>query len=392
MQARTQRLESHLYDLFQLIPGLEAISEMLLGVRSYNSSSVPILQPDLPHSEDALESMNHQEDRYLRFRASAVGKIFDDGLIDTNDLVAGDEGSIDKIESIKLEENSRPPKRTKLSPVSDDFGGPSTGHWPFPAMSGGRQEHSQEQHQSSSQWLSQSMLNSIDGILNDFATDAEGSNLSGSPSILSTPFNQYHLPFDVVQTTPTQTLPTKIVWEDNSPSGCSRAYGTTSGFTFPGRAPKSTSLSAVKDLLTPIFPSQMICARLIDTYLTVVHPNLPMCSRLLLMQWSSNPMSYADLQLAPELIFAILAVALPYFPLSSLDDSTPPTQTISVDSFSTLARSFIGQAAAHPSLSTCQALLLLTLSDWGQGEFSLAWSNLGTPRSKKVLGRIIYVF
>ena len=350
---------------------------MLLGVTAYSPSNVSALQPELPLTEEALERLQQQEDRFTQFRASAVGNTFGDDPADSGDGTSAYKEYDEKNGLLDKPEKSQPAhKRAKSSASSAAFVGSASSQWTLPNASQGMHQHYQHIY-SPSELLDPTTASNIDGILNGLTNGTEVFTAQDTPFTFSTPLSQGDRSITAFPDTSENFMASKLVWEKNPYSGHPRVYGTTSGFPQSGRAPSSTMSRPLEDTHSlHSFPSQLLCARLVDAYLNIIHPALPMCSRLNLMQWACNPNLSSDPNLRPELIFAIFAVALPYLPSPLADDDSPLIQNPSVDSCSLSARACISRVAASPSLSTVQALLLLTLSDWGQGEFSLAWNNL----------------
>ncbi|KAK4047284.1 hypothetical protein OIO90_006245 [Microbotryomycetes sp. JL221] len=123
-------------------------------------------------------------------------------------------------------------------------------------------------------------------------------------------------------------------------------------------------------------PPDYVRLQLLDLYFNqVVQPALPILSnKNAFFRWSAllpssatevSPAASSDVSF--ELLSAVFAVATPYMPPGS--GLTP----LDARSFAAIGRNHIQQRLDQPTLAMVQALCLLAVADWGQGELKRAY-------------------
>ena len=368
LQARSQRLCNHLYDLFQVVPGLESISEVLLGLRELQSASAlpTTLQVRLPENiEEVTESMQISA-KHAIFRTTLVGKHFDEDIAET-----GEESPVPP----SATEGVFPSMPTSLTPVSvrhQQLALPPLPPTVFPAAT--------TSNISLEDILSQinghpTYAGNVSNVFDGPSKPAHIADLPKAPSQIQQ--HEAHAATAVPTEAEDEALPHRYIWgavnaaDGNIPC----LFGATSGFVDAGKAielePTTNDADAVvHDPIGFLTPSAQI--KLFDIFLNVIHPYLPMCSRLDLMRWSHEPMPALDSQRHRPLRMVIIACALPYLPPTP--DVNLPRQAAALRR---QARIELANEICKPTLQTLHALLLLSLADWGAGDLATAWAGLG---------------
>ncbi|KAM0753958.1 hypothetical protein T439DRAFT_168144 [Meredithblackwellia eburnea MCA 4105] len=138
-------------------------------------------------------------------------------------------------------------------------------------------------------------------------------------------------------------------------------------------------------ILTFDLPDERIINILLDTYLNgPCHWSFPFIDKQRLLTWSmdlhdtDNPSNHdarAASGVSLELAFAIFATALPH---SSLGAGPFHDQSLSTDLFRAQAEHHLARAIQAPTLSTVQALVLLSLAEMSAGNLFSANSHLAS--------------
>lgn len=362
---------------------------MALGLSPYKPSLVSI-STNLPESYDGIKALQAKTNRHTAFREGPIGRYFSEEGID-NAEGSNDYQQPNRNASISDQTNNRTINHgfdfaTGNGTSSGEQGGfnaePMSVADIIKMLSTGQQSAldlytAPAQPSSSTSNAPLPPLPPPSGFSDSFPT----------PASTSTSVNTF-----VTQTTPNSLLPAaspraesktlqqgrndNFVWEEDRSSGICRVYGRSSNFKQAISNPSSSSINpSTPKLQIPDFPPQMQRTRLMDTYLTIIHPLLPMCSRAHLMQWSCSPQPTADANLQPELLFAVLATASfyssPVFPGGGTAHIHQATEMAKA------ARWCLKSSMASPTLTTVQTLALLTLYDICMGEFTKAWADLG---------------
>lgn len=381
VQARMQRLEAHLSDLFQLVPGLEDISMMVLGLSPYKPSLVHV-STNLPDNYEDIKALQSKTSRHTAFREGPIGRYFSDE--------GGENG----------DSGNTPLNQRRSSLASGHQLGYDFGH---NTNASGEQGGFNSEPMSVAdiiKMLSTGQQSALDLYTAPAppSTSASATQPSSFGDSLPTPASSSTTTTFVTQTTPNSLLPPSqsltnasprsvdvkpllqgrnetFVWEEDRSNGICRVYGRSSNF----KQPLQVSSNVIPKSQTPEFPPQMQRTRLMDAYLTIIHPLLPMCSRAHLMQWSCSPQlqsSSTDLNLQPELLFAVLATASfyssPTFPAAGGN-----AYLHQAEDMAKAARWCLKSSLASPTLTTVQTLALLALYDLCTGEFTKAWADLG---------------
>lgn len=399
---------------------------MLLGIQKYDPSAVPgLLQPHLPPSLDALleDSANSHSSATVKhsiFRASAVGRYFDE---DQNDGDGENGGDIspppmpkDELErqhagssastswliphstadnssnlfaghSIPVLSHLNASQQPPLALTLDQMTGSSEQTPPSPfTPATALQMLSTAGPSSTSSYTIQLPSTSLHAPLNGFSRNhTQGlpmhnkSRSMGDISFLADPLATYNSDLDSPSANSSSRLPYRIIWEPGKSGRNARIFGATSGFVDLGKTPPVLHAvsrdAALHALDLPDLPSDLQRNKLFEAYLNIVHPYLPMCSRLDIMQWSCNPHIAKDVTLPWALLYAIFAIATPYMAPSPIVDLHAQASKLRQH-----ARSRILEELHNSSLHTVQAMLLLSLADWGEGQLTLAWVGLGECR------------
>ena len=351
-----QKMEGHLYDLYTYIPGLRDVSEMLLGISDYNPSLVnKELVPTLPRQYEESLAL---EEKVEAFRTQPAGKLF---------LEEGEE-----FKSIFKQEEPTPPAaygtRKRLRQGSAE---PSAiqGRAIPPAVPIVR-----ERSDVSSTSTAPSGLSPTNILASSSISSETLQPFSRSSMIVPHDGDEDHSPESIIaprQLGPASLAIAKSFYWHRGTSNIAKSYGPTSGFgNIDISLPSSVVHSAPFDIAN--LPPVAYRARLLDVYVNVVHPLVPMCSRQTLIQWAYDLKPVFDEYGGPELLFAVLACAVPY-----VIPGPEVTGQIDGDSMADQARQALQQALLEPSVSCVQAQILLALYEWGRGGFTKAWLYLG---------------
>ena len=366
-----QRLEAHLADLCHLVPGLEDISMMVLGLTPYKPSSAHVTS-QLPDTFDGIKSMQNKNNRHQPFREGPIGRYFSD---EQND--SPEQGS----------SSSNPVKQQNTSSTVDlRASSAGNGGFDFAGNHAGEQGGFSNEPMSVAdiiKMLSAGQQNALDlysaaapssgGFSDSYPTPASTSTSATFPAPQTTPTSVYPVASPRTESKAVQGRNEQYVWEEDRTSGICRVYGRSSNFKQALPGPPLVNPSTKPQ--TPDFPPQMQRTRLMDSYLTIIHPLLPMCSRAHLMQWSCSPQPTTDNNLQPELLFAVLATASFYSSPAFPGGGTAHLHQAS--EMAKAARWCLKSSLAAPTLTTVQTLTLLALYDICMGEFTKAWADLG---------------
>lgn len=365
VQAKMQRLESHLQDLYVYIPGLQDISEMLLGLSVYEAARANReILPTFPNLLDDVTSCATLEEKVEAFRDQPVGKFFADEEMEDHDLVAKhDDGS-----SISVFGDRKRPRQSsfieadpqgvsaglaekRLSPPFISMG--AAAHVSSPTTLMGPTSISVSPHAERGSYF-RSM------IMPTNASNIPPAGFASSP-VASANFTlgsiqQLHKPFH---------------WHRGG-TKIAKCYGPTSGFSnVDVTEPIVNGQREAPDCAQ--LPPITYRAKLLDCYLQVFHTLVPMCARKMLMQWAYESQPQFSEQGGPELLFAVLACAQPYVIKEAEDGGS----FYNADSFAEQARTALRVGLSEATMSSVQTHLLLVLHEWGQGRLSTAWLHLG---------------
>lgn len=315
---------------------------MLLGLQTYDAQAVPsLLQPRLPATLGDWPAYNMSANsKHAAWKSTNVGKhLDDDGEYGNNPSPTADEAPQTAF-SIGSDPGT---SRTQLSELPEAVPQPP----------------------SALQLLCTSSSNDLTQVQADSYQDTSVYEDSLEAFLKASQYDMLETP-----------LPHRIIWEKGFNDRNLRLYGATSGFIELGAVPKIQSNPS-----PPISPTDLpqpnSIPKLFETYLHIIHPYMPMCPRLDIMQWSCNPRLSSDPNIPWALVFAIFACAMPY---SGQSDLVAAAQEASA--MRRKARYRIIEDLHNPTVSTVQALLLLSLADWGEGELTLAW--LGICESSRI--------
>ena len=353
-----QRMECHLYDLYTYIPGLREVSEMLLGITDYDPSMLPTeLRPSLPLQYEEVQTSLTPEEKLEAFRSQPTGRLFIEEAEEVDAIAKQEEPPPSASSSTRKRprQGSSEPSASNVRPLS-----------PAPAV------------QDSSNIFS--MSPALTGL-----TPTNASTSQSAPSHALQPFsyhsmtmpnngNEDYSPKSVITSQQQIQAPLPIAksfyWHRGN-SNVAKSYGPTSGFSnIDVSVPSPAWRSAPLDIAN--LPPIAYRARLLDVYVNVIHPLVPMCSRQMLMQWAYEQKPVFDEQGGPELLFAVLACASPYMLPGAEGEAR-----FNGENMAHQARNALQQALAEPSISCVQAQILLAMYEWGIGNFTMAWLYLG---------------
>lgn len=350
---------------------------MLLGLSPYKPSSAHVTT-QLPDTFDGVKNMQAKNNRHQAFREGPIGRYFSD----ENDFP--EQGG-----------TASQPRRQSISTKVDHHGtgsgsGNANNGFDFAGNGSGEQGGFSNEPMSVAdiiKMLSTGQQSALDlytapapptGYSDTFPTPASTSTGNTfATQTTPTPTSLFPTASPRADIKPTQGRNDLYVWEEERSSGICRVYGRSSNFkqAVPGPLP----INSASKPQTPDFPPQMQRTRLMDAYLTIIHPLLPMCSRAHLMQWSCSPQPTTDVNLQPELLFAVLATASFYSSPAFPGGGTAHLHQAS--EMAKAARWCLKSSLAAPTLTTVQTLTLLALYDLCMGEFTKAWADLGMRRS-----------
>lgn len=384
-----QRLEAHLSDLFHLVPGLEDISMMALGLSPYKPSLVSV-NTNLPDTFEGVKALQAKTNRHAAFREGPIGRYFSDEQ--------GDNGEGSHTGDLPPYQQHQPSSSSRGGGGNHGFDFAGNHHYSNAAGSGEQGGFNAEPMSVADiiKMLSTGQQSALDlytapattagavpplppsGVSDSFPTPASTSTSTTTTFVTqTTPNSLFPAASPRAETKPLQQgRNDNFVWEEDRSSGICRVYGRSSNFKQAIPGPSSSALNpTLPKPPTPEFPPQMQRTRLMDTYLTIIHPLLPMCSRAHLMQWSCSPQPSADANLQPELLFAVLATASFYS--SPVFPGGGTAHLYQASEMAKAARWCLKSSLASPTLTTVQTLTLLALYDICMGEFTKAWADLG---------------